>query len=124
MRPFVGSLEDQLKQWKKANAAPEPKAASSKPTKKKTKTSSSSPKKAPPLQTIRRDDPPPPPAPPPMSDAELFAAAVESVDDNVALDKFAATPAPVKVRGQGLPPAPKKTDADLFAEFVGPVNKR
>jgi len=126
----VGSLEDQLKQWKRANAAA-PAKAETRPTKaassakstKPTQAKKASSKTAPPLQTIRRADPPPPPPPPALSDAELFAAAVQGIDDNASLEKFAAAPAPIRVNGAPLSPSPPKSDEELFAAFVGRVAK-
>lgn len=127
----MGTLEDQLKQWQKTSAPP----ATSPPAKGASSSRPSSPaplskraaKKKPLLQTIRRDEPvaptrgdPPPPPPKPLSDADLFALAIEGVSADAVLDKFAAAPT-VKVRGQTLQPSAPKTEAELFADFVGTV---
>lgn len=112
----MGTLEDQLKQWKKQTGATTAPAAP--PT---TPSSRRAQKKKPLLQTIRRDEPPAPPppkAPPPLNDAELFAAAIEGVSQDAVLDKFSAAPT-VKVKGQTLQPSPPKDDGALFAEFIG-----
>jgi len=114
----LGTLEDQLKQWKKAAASRQPTPSSAPPQSKR-----AAKKKAPRPQTIRREEPPPPPKalpPKPPTDAELFAAAVEGVTPDAVLDKFAAAPA-VVVKGERLTPSPPKDDATLFREFVGAV---
>jgi hypothetical protein len=113
----MGTLEDQLKQWKKQAAAEAPKPAPA--------PSRRAQKKKPLLQTIRREEPAPAPkpTPTPLSDAELFSAAVEGVSADAVLDKFSAAPA-VKVRGQTLQPSAPKSDEELFSEFVGTVQQK
>jgi hypothetical protein len=121
----MGTLEDQLKKWKKQQpteagsgkvpAGPGP----SEPTRRR------STKKDPfPAQTLRRDEPASPavaaPAPP-VSDAALFSRAVDAVDRDVVLQKFdAGLPATGTPRGaRSAPPAPPPTDEELFRSFVG-----
>ena len=113
----MGTLEDQLKQWKKQAAAEAPTPA--------TAPSRRAQKKKPLLQTIRREEPAPAPrpTPTPLSDAELFSAAVEGVSADAVLDKFSAAPT-VKVRGQTLQPSAPKSDGELFSEFVGTVQQK
>jgi hypothetical protein len=119
----MGSLEDQLKQWKKKADADAPKPASSSPPSRRAL------KKKPLLQTIRREEPPSSstpqasPPPKPVTDAELFTAAVEGVSADAVLDKFSAAPV-VKVRGQTLQPSAPRTDEELFTEFVGHVRQK
>jgi hypothetical protein len=127
----MGSLEDQLKQWKKASGADAKASTVASPASKSPSSSPSSrraQKKKPLLQTIRRDEAPKPavspaPAAAPLNDADLFAAAVEGVSEDAVLDKFSAAPA-VRVRGQALQPTPPKDDGALFTEFVGVVQPK
>ncbi len=120
----MGTLEDQIKQWKKqadSQAAPAPAAKAPAPP-----LSKRAAKKKAPLQTIRREEPkaPTPPKPAPaQTDEELFAAAVEGISHDAVLDKFSAAPE-VKVKGERLQPSAPKDDATLFREFVGDLPKR
>ena len=116
----MGVLEDQLKQWQKANApknAPTPAPLSKRSAKKKEP-------RFPPPQTIRRPEPPAAPAPRLLSDEELFAAAVKDVGDAAVLDKFGTTSAPASKSVAAAPKPPPQTEAELFVEFVGLNKKR
>jgi hypothetical protein len=126
----MGTLEDQLKKWK-TTATPTPSSPHEKGASVTAPTSKRAAKKKPLLTTIRRDEPTgtrasssssssaaaPAKA---LTDAELFAAAVEGVSQDAVLNKFAAAP-DVTVRGARLAPSPPKSDEQLFAEFVGGV---
>lgn len=125
----MGSLEDQLKQWQKTQASQPAKTSSSSPqptAKKPTK------KNPAPLQTLRKPEPapskaePPKPAPPKKkSDAELFAEAVDAVDEDVVLEKFSqAASSASSARGPSKTKdaPPPLTDEELFSQFVGDVN--
>jgi len=128
----MGTLEDQLKKWK-TTATPPPNTANPKGSSAKAPapTSKRAAKKKPLLTTIRRDEPSSStpssngsrsPAPK-LSDAELFAAAVDGVSQDAVLDKFAAAPT-VTVRGARLAPSAPKSDEELFNEFVGGVARK
>lgn len=129
----MGTLEDQLKKWK-TTATPPPAAPNSKgaPTKAPAPTSKRAAKKRPLLTSIRREESPSSSSSSPsgqragapkLSDAELFAAAVDGVSQDAVLDKFAAAPT-VTVRGARLAPSAPKTDEELFTEFVGGVARK
>jgi hypothetical protein len=124
----MGTLEDQLKKWG-TTATPTPSPAHAKGASVAAPTSKRAAKKKPLLTTIRREEPTgtrasssssaaaPAKA---LTDAELFAAAVEGVSQDAVLNKFAAAP-DVTVRGARLAPSAPKSDEQLFAEFVGGV---
>ena len=128
----MGTLEDQLKKWK-TTATPPPAAPSSKGASAKAPapTSKRAAKKRPLLTSIRREESPSSSSSPAaqranapkLSDAELFAAAVDGVSQDAVLDKFAAAPT-VTVRGARLAPSAPKTDEELFTEFVGGVARK
>lgn len=124
----MGTLEDQLKKWK-STATPTPSSPHAKGASVTAPTSKRAAKKKPLLTTIRREEPTgtrasssssaaaPAKA---LTDAELFAAAVEGVSQDAVLNKFAAAP-DVTVRGARIAPSAPKSDEQLFAEFVGGV---
>ncbi len=130
----MGTLEDQLKKWK-TTATPPPTAPNSKgaPTKAPAPTSKRAAKKRPLLTSIRREESPSSSTSaassaqragaPRLTDAELFAAAVDGVSQDAVLDKFAAAPT-VTVRGARLAPSAPKSDEELFTEFVGGVARK
>jgi hypothetical protein len=117
----VGSLEDQLKQWKKkTQQAPQPAKpsnSSSEPARKRPTKQDPFPK-----QTLKKAAPEKPAPPPPKkkSDAELFAEAVANVDEDVVLEKFSAAPTSSSKSSKDRPPP--LTDEELFAQFVGEDN--
>lgn len=121
----MGSLEDQLKQWKKqqslsggaAEPAKTPSSSSNEPARKKPTKKDPFPK-----QTLKKEEPkktaPPPPAPK-KSDAELFAEAVDNVDEDVVLEKFSQAAAVGTTKKAQKAPPPPPTDEELFALFLG-----
>lgn len=124
----MGTLEDQLKKWG-TTATSTPSSPHAKGASASAPTSKRAAKKKPLLTTIRREEPTGTRASSsssaaaparPLTDAELFAAAVEGVSQDAVLNKFAAAP-DVTVRGARLAPSPPKSDEQLFAEFVGGV---
>ena len=135
----MGTLEDQLKKWKQTTSStaaesPKPSASTRRPSTRKdpfpretlrrqddggAAPGRSPPAPSSPLPSVSSSPPSTPSASPPCSDAELFRRALDGVDDDAVLQKFAAAAPSTGRAGARGPVAPVETDEEMFRRFVG-----